>query len=109
MGENGVVEKRREFCVANKFYVLTAADVYDSSYGTDSGSLMGDAVTESMTVSGGYLRADANRDRKVTFTEWYNYVHDYCYQYNIHLEDGSYVKQRVQRYPVSSDYVVFWN
>ena len=109
VGADGQVEKRREFCVANKFYVLTAADVYDSSYGNSSGSLMGKAVVDSMTISGSYMKADANRDKKVTFTEWYEYVYNYCYQYNIELNDGSIVKQRVQRYPTSSNYTVFWN
>ena len=109
IGEDGQVEKRREFCVANKFYVLTAADVYDESYGNSSGSLMGKAIVDSITSSGGYLKADANKDKKVTFTEWYNYVYNFCYSVDVVLRDGSHVRQRVQRYPTSSDYVVFWN
>ncbi|MBR6029815.1 MAG: caspase family protein [Clostridia bacterium] len=115
--ENGVVVKRRDMC-RNKFYVLTAADVYESSWYYSNyrdsngningrGSFTGLGMADALTFSGGYMKADSNKNGQVTFDELYKYVYDYCY--NLSVNAGTDTKQHVQRYPTSSSWVAFAN
>jgi hypothetical protein len=101
--ENGEIIKRRELCLP-KFYVLTSQDVFLSSWSWTTGrSIIGDAVIKSLTPSGSYLAADSNKDHKLSFIEWYNYVYTQCYNTT---KDWNPI-QRVQRYPTSTDFIVF--
>ena len=106
--ENGVLIKRRDMC-RNKFYVLTAADLYESSwYLSDSnplGSFTGLALSDALDFSDGYMYGDLNNSGTMTFNELYSYVYTFCYE----LSENTSTRQNVQRYPSSSDYVVFWN
>ena len=105
--ENGVFVKRRELC-KNKFYVLTAADVYESSWyysnPSTSGSFTGMALCDALAYSGSYMKADPNHDKKITFDELYKYMYDYCYNLSSRYCETI---QHMQRYPTSSSWVAF--
>ena len=106
--ENGS-EKRRELCIP-KFYVLTATDVYEDGLAFTGTSTNGSAgvvaFQQALRLSGGYMKADANRDRTVTFDELYAFAYNHARQLTLrHMEDG----QHMQRYPESSGEPLFWS
>ena len=72
-----------EFRIANKFYVLTASDYLQSSYGmkedfqTVSGSynVFPYYIKDAATTSSSYMKADTSKDGKLTLQELYKYVY----------------------------------
>jgi hypothetical protein len=104
--ENGEIIKRRELCLP-RFYVICSQDVYKSSWSYTTGrSFIGDALINGMTASSSYLKADSNKDHKVTFYELYKYIYDWCYDATSTLNPI----QVTQRYPTTTEggnYVVF--
>ncbi|MBR6027904.1 MAG: hypothetical protein IKP40_02360 [Clostridia bacterium] len=99
-------DKRQELR-KNKFYVLTAADVYESSWyfpdDSAAGSFMGVSLCQATSLEGGYCKADANHDRQITFEELYAFMYDYCYRASGYAD----ARQHMQRWPENSDWVVF--
>ncbi len=100
-----------EFRVDNKFYVLTASDYKELSWGNE----MSDAdrsynyftlwLYEGIGVSGS-MPADANNNGQTTLNELYRYISnvgdDYKFPY-----DGKIYYQHVQVYPTKSNFVLF--
>ena len=90
-----------EFRREGKFYVLTASRYQQSSYGLEGekSSFFDDALCKGMEKENGTMRADANRDGKLTQQELFLYIRQF---------DEMYM-QNVQTYPLNSDYVLFVN
>ena len=90
-----------EFRREGKFYVLTASRYQQSSYGIEGekSSFFDDALCKGMEKENGTMRADANRDGKLTQQEFFLYIRQF---------DEMYM-QNVQTYPLNSDYVLFVN
>jgi len=92
-----------EFRVANKFYVLTASDYQQLSYGvkedfaTTSGSYnyLPYAIKLGVGTSG-TMPADTNTNKQLTLNELYVYVYNYCIK-----------KQTTRVYPSNSSFVLF--
>ncbi len=93
----------------NKFYVMAASRHQQNSYGfeyTDPNQSH-NAFTNWL-IAGAYGGADSmgNGDFKITLTELFSYIN--YRQENSYSEYGEYIDQRVQRYPVGSQYEMFW-
>ena len=88
-----------EFRREGKFYVLTASRYQQSSYGIEGekSSFFDDALCKGLEKENGNIRADANRDGKLTQQELFLYIRQF---------DEMYM-QNVQTYPLNSDYVLF--
>ncbi len=90
-----------------KFYVLAASRHREYSWGTESGPYnyftkwLVDGVGSSSSSP-----ADANKNRRITLTELFNYIKSVGDGHAFY--DGySYYYQHVQRYPVGSSYELF--
>ena len=90
-----------EFRREGKFYVLTASRYQQSSYGIEGekSSFFDDALCKGMEKENGTMRADADRDGKLTQHELFLYIRQF---------DEMFM-QNVQTYPLNSDYVLFVN
>ena len=90
-----------EFRREGKFYVLTASRYQQSSYGVEGekSSFFDDALCKGMEKENGTMRADADRDGKLTQHELFLYIRQF---------DEMFM-QNVQTYPLNSDYVLFVN
>ena len=90
-----------EFRREGKFYVLTASRYQQSSYGVEGekNSFFDDALCKGLEKENGTMRADANRDGKLTQHELFLYIRQF---------DEMFM-QNVQTYPLNSDYVLFVN
>lgn len=93
------------------YYVITAASLRESSYESKVGTKYFGVFTRALTYGGGWdtvngkrlssLKADANRDKKITLTELYNYTRSRVSA----LGFGG--RQSAQIYPSGSTQVVF--
>jgi len=101
-----------EFRVDNKFYVLTASDYNELSWGNE----MMDAdrsynyftlwLVQGIGVSGA-MPADANNNGQTTLNELYRYISDVGDEYPFRPTSGGVYYQHVQVYPTKSNYVLF--
>ena len=101
-----------EFRVDNKFYVLTASDYNELSWGNE----MNDAdrsynyftlwLYEGIGVSGS-MPADANNNGQTTLNELYRYISDVGDDFPFRPADGGVYYQHVQVYPAKSNFVLF--
>lgn len=101
-----------EFRVENKFYVLTASQYQELSWGNE----MMDAdrsynyftlwLYDGIGVSGS-MPADANNNGQTTLNELYRYISDVGDDYPFRPASGGVYYQHVQVYPADSDYVLF--
>lgn len=94
-----------EFRQSGKFYVLTAARYHQVSWGAAGGvrSEFIGFICDGLGIENDYMRADANRDGKLTQHELFMYI-------KAREEDPEHrVNQDVQTYPLNSDYDLFVN
>lgn len=94
----------------NKFYVLAASRHQQDSIGYESRidpNLSHNVFTDWL-IAGAYGAADTMGDGNfvITLTEMFNYI-DYREKNDVDSQ-GYHYEQRVQRYPVGSQYEMFW-
>lgn len=106
------------FVVENKFYVLTAADYQEDSWGlehpsdSDTGyNYFTRWLTQGVGTSGS-MPADGNKDSQVALQELYDYIVEVGNNTKIWYLDSNtgeekYAYQHVQVYPANCDYALF--
>ena len=101
-----------EFRVDNKFYVLTASDYNELSWGNEvydadrSYNYFTLWLIQGIGVSGS-MPADANNNGQTTLNELYQYISDVGDDYPFRPTDGGVYYQHVQVYPAKSNFVLF--
>ena len=93
----------------SKFYVLTASQYRQLSWGTENGpyNYFTFDLTAGVGTSGG-MAADTNSNGRVTLNELYTYIKTYGDARSFYDSDtGTYVHQNVQVYPSGSSYDLF--
>lgn len=101
-----------EFRVDNKFYVLTASDYNELSWGNEvydadrSYNYFTLWLIQGIGVSGS-MPADANNNGQTTLNELYRYISDVGDDFPFRPTDGGVYYQHVQVYPSNSKYVLF--
>jgi hypothetical protein len=91
-----------EFRVEGKFYVLTAARYHQEGY-SDHYSYLAQHLCEGIETENGFMRGDANQDKKLTQHELFMYIKNR----EDTMEGG--IVQNAQTYPLNSEYVLFVN
>ena len=111
--EMEAVSKYREMVKENKFYVLTASEVFESSMDLTIGGQPGSAFTRGIVEGAGYkhgstayrgsMPADKDGNKRITLEEAYSYARSIVNSY------ASYFKatQRVLRYPANSSLTLY--
>ena len=102
-----------EFVVENKFYVLTASDYQELSYGLELEGKTWNYFTKWLTDgigTSGSMSADDNGNGTTTLNELYSYIARVGNNYPIKYKSGGVIKtayQHVQVYPANCDYGLF--
>ncbi len=107
LDSSGARAKTGELRIENKFYVLTASDYREDSWGTEYGPY--NYFTHWLTQGvGDYgdMPADADGNGLLTLRELYRYISDVGDNYPIRYNFETYY-QHVQVYPSDSGYVLF--
>lgn len=107
---DGVRSNTGELRVENKFYVLTASDYQELSWGVEGDTSRYNLFTQWLADgvgTSGAMRADVDKNGLVTLNEIFKYISKNGDHYAVRSEDGEIYYQHVQVYPANSDFVLF--